>query len=72
MRHRNILGGGKEDLQHIAQVIIVNMVCSGALQQLSEEEACCDLVNMLFVQAFQINQMILFYFLLCMRCTRCS
>ncbi|KAJ4717055.1 RHOMBOID-like protein [Melia azedarach] len=25
MRHRNILGGGKEDLQHIAQVIIVNM-----------------------------------------------
>lgn len=25
MRHRNILGGGKEELQHLAKVIIFNM-----------------------------------------------
>lgn len=26
LRHRDIVGGGKEDLQHIARVIVLNMV----------------------------------------------
>lgn len=31
IRHRGLVGGGKEELQHIARIIAINMVCSSPM-----------------------------------------
>lgn len=36
LRHKDLVGGGKKDLQHIAQVIAINMVSDSFLVLVSE------------------------------------